>query len=171
MKKVLLFFLIFFSFSFGKTAIYRAYFGFIPVGEIKFIWDNDTILVKGNVYSYLKSFYNYDFEFRAADNDFFLYEHENRKVRVYKGEKLYQKKPWLPLIVNFLKTGKEDKNSVYPYRLKKEGKNFIIYPLKSKKVKKIVLKMEENSRFPVSIRIYGKHYIKLEKIKEKGKSP
>ena len=168
MRKVplLFLFLLLFSDTFGKTAVYRAYYSFFPIGKITFNWDNDRIEVHGEVYPYLKSFYNYDFKFVAQDNDFFLYEHENSKVRVYKGEKLYKKKPWLPLIVQFLKTRKAKINSDFPYRVKKEGNKYIVYPLKSKKVKKIEVVFGK-SDFPEYIRIYGKHYIKMKKIEER----
>ena len=160
----LAFFLMFSAFAVAKEAVYKTYYGFLPIGEVTFKWDKNYIEIKGSVYPYLKFVYDYNFEFKAVDNDFYLYEKENKKVREFKKEEIYKKKPWLPLLVKFLKTKKADETSpLYPYKLKIEGKKYTIYPLKSKKVSKIVVIFDGDEIFPKEIRIYGKHYIKLKR--------
>ncbi len=151
------------GFSFAKEALYKVYYGFLPVGEVVLKWNKDDIYVKGKVYDYLSFIYDYDFEFKWSDNDVFLYEKENGKKKVYRGKKLYEKKPWLPLLVKFLKTKKPDEKAKdFPYRLKIEGNKFIIFPIHSKKVSKIVVYFKDKEDiFPEKIKIYGKHYIKL----------
>ncbi len=168
MKKIA-FAVIFFFFTgiaIAKEAVYKAYYGFLPIGEVTFKWEGNRIDIKGSVYSYLKFVYDYNFEFKAVDNDFYLYEKENKKIREFKKEEIYRKKPWLPLLVKFLKTKKADeKGKLYPYKLEKDGNKYIIYPLKSKKVSKIVVVFDKDKDFPKEIRIYGKHYIKLKRKK------
>ncbi len=157
--------LILFSISFAE-AIYKVYYSFIPVGKIIFKWEKDNIEVKGSVYPYLKFLYDYNFVFESRGNDFSLIEREGGKLKVYKKEDIYRKKPWLPLVVKFLKTRKADENGkFYPYKLEVEDKKYIIYPLKSKKVKRIEIIFDGNIKFPKEIRIYGNHYIKL--VREK----
>ena len=164
MKKILFSFLVFIFTAFADEALYKAYYGFIPIGTIEFKWNKNVIKVEGKVYPYLRFIYDYNFIFEAKDNDFFLYEKENKKVREYTKEKIFKKKPWLPLIVKFLKTRKADENGEkYPYKLEKKGNTYIIYPLKSKKVKKIVLVFGKDKKFPEKIKIYGKYFIKLER--------
>ncbi len=165
MRKLFLVFLLYLSIALGDEAVYKAYYGFIPIGTVEFKWNDKKIKVEGKVYPYLRFIYDYNFLFEVKDNDFFLYEKENKKIRKYTKEKILEKKPWLPLIVKFLKTKKADeKGKIYPYKLKKEGNTYIIYPLKSKKVKKIVLIFDKDDKFPKKIKIYGKYFIKLERI-------
>ncbi|NPA53305.1 MAG: hypothetical protein GXO21_01405 [Aquificae bacterium] len=165
MKKISIFIslLIVFSFAIGKEAIYKVYYGFLPIGEIKFKWEEKQLYIKGNVYSYLKFVYDYNFEFLAKDNDFYLYEKENDKTKTFKKEEIFKKKPWLPLLVQFLQTKKADEKGKYPYKLEKEGNKYIIYPLSSKKVSKIVIVFDEDKQFPKKIKIYGKYFLKLER--------
>ncbi len=165
MRKLIFILIVYISVAFGDEALYKVYYGFIPIGTVEFKWKKDEIKVEGKVYPYLRFIYDYNFVFEAKDNDFFLYEKENNKIRKYTKEKILKKKPWLPLIVKFLRTRKADeRGKTYPYRLEKKGNTYIIYPLKSKKVKKIVLVFGKDERFPKEIKIYGKYFIKLERI-------
>ena len=171
MKK---FFIILFSslllylFAFAEKGVYKAYVYFLPVGEITFDIQDKKAFVKGETYSSFRWIYNYTFRFEASEKGYFLYEKENKKEKVYKNEQILKKKPWLPLIVKYILEGKKpdpEKDKNFPYKIVEKGDRVIIYPLKSKKVKKIILKLSKNSRLPEKIEIEGKIDITLERIK------
>lgn len=164
---VFLFLICFFT-TYAEKGVYKAYVYFIPVGEITFSLEKDRILVKGETYKSLRWIYNYTFRFEANNSGYYLYEKENKKEKIYKNKQIEEKKPWLPLIVKYIKEGKKpdsDKDPDFPYRIEEKGDTVFIYPLKSKKVKKIILKLSKNSRLPEKIEIDGKIDIKLERIK------
>ncbi|MDQ7055643.1 MAG: hypothetical protein Q9M89_03810 [Persephonella sp.] len=171
MRNLLLSVLLFLSFSViskGETGVYRAYVYFIPVGEITFDVKKDKAFVKGETYKSLKWLYNYTFRFEANSDGYFLYEKENKKEKIYKDEQIKKKKPWLPLIVKYIMEGKKpdsEKDRNFPYRIERQKDRVIIYPLKSKKVKKIVMLLKNGSRLPERIEIEGKIDITLEKIR------
>ena len=169
-RAVLSLFLIlaYFLISYAEKGVYRAYVYFIPVGEITFNLEKDKVLVKGETYKSLRWIYNYTFRFEANKDGYFLYEKENKKEKIYKNKQIEKKKPWLPLIVKYIKEGKKpdpDKDLDFPYRIEEKGDTVFIYPLKSKKVKKIRLKLSKNSRLPEKIEIEGKIDITLKRIK------
>jgi len=149
-------------------AIYKVYVYIIPVGEVVFEIKQNRAIVKGETYKSLRWLYNYTFRFEATPDGYFLYEKENNKEKVYKNQQIEKKKPWLPLIVKYILEGKKpdtDKDPHFPYRIEEKDDTVIIYPLKSKKVKKIVIKLSKNSRLPEKIEIEGKMDITLERIK------
>ncbi|SNZ08950.1 hypothetical protein SAMN06265182_1429 [Persephonella hydrogeniphila] len=155
-------------FSYAEKGTYKAYVYFIPVGEIYFDIQKDKAIVKGETYKSLRWIYNYTFRFEANKNGYFLYEKENEKEKVYKNEQIEKKKPWLPLIVKFILEGKKpdsEKDKNFPYRIEEKENSVIIYPLKSKKVKKITVKLSKKDRLPDYIQIDGKIDIKLERIR------
>jgi len=159
-------FLLSVSLSFAEKGIYKVYVYFLPVGEIIFDIQKDTAVVKGSTYSSVRWLYNYTFLFKATENGYFLYEKENKKEKVFKDEQIKEKKPWLPIIVKYIMEGKEpEKTDKFQYKLKKEGNKVYIYPLDSKKVKKIILVFKRNSKLPDYIEIDGKIKIKMKRVK------
>lgn len=154
--------------SYAEKGVYKAYVYFIPVGEITFQIEKDNVTVKGETYKSLRWIYNYTFRFEANRDGYFLYEKENKKEKIYRNKQIEEKKPWLPLIIKYILEGKKpdsDKDPDFPYRIEERGDTVYIYPLKSKKVKKITLKISKNSRLPEKIDIEGKIDITLERIK------
>lgn len=152
----------------ADKGVYKVYVFFIPVGEITFNIQKNTALVKGETYKSLRWLYNYTFKFEANDKGYFLYEKENKKEKVYKNQEIEKKKPWLPLIVKYITEGRKpdskDDNH-FPYKIVESKNNVIIYPLKSKKVKKIVIKNSKHQKLPEEIFIEGKINITLKRIK------
>ncbi len=164
----ILFVLLFSVISKGETGVYKAYVYFIPVGEITFDIKKDSAVVKGETYKSLRWLYNYTFRFEASKEGYFLYEKENKKEKVYRDEQIKKKKPWLPLIVKYIMEGKDvspEKDRNFPYKIEKQKNKVIIYPLKSKRVKRIVMLLKNGSRLPEKIEIEGKIDITLEKIR------
>ncbi len=162
----ILFILLFSVISKGETGVYKAYVYFIPVGEITFDIKKDSAIVKGETYKSLRWLYNYTFRFEASKEGYFLYEKENRKEKVYRDEQIKKKKPWLPLIVKYIMEGKSVKDDKsFPYKVERSKDRVIIYPLKSKRVKRIVMLVKNGSRLPEKIEIEGKIDITLEKIR------
>jgi len=155
MKKVLIL-LIFISFVFSKTFHYDVYVFFFRVGEIKIQIDKDKSYAEGRTLKSMRWLYSYDFKFYENRGEMKLYEREKGKVRIFGKEKIYEKKPWIPLLVEYLKTGKVSGNDLF--KVKKEANNLIVIPLKSKRVKKIVIKGKE---IPKEVVIYGKIKVKL----------
>ncbi|AAC07489.1 hypothetical protein [Aquifex aeolicus] len=155
MKKLLIL-LTFVSFVFSKTFYYDVYVFFFRVGEIKIQIDKEKSYAEGKTLESMKWLYSYDFRFYEEKGDMKLYEREKEKVRVFGKDKIYEKKPWIPLLVDYLKTGKVKENNLF--KVKKEGNKFIVIPLKSKRVKKIILK---DGKVPKEIVIHGKVKIKL----------
>jgi len=153
---------------YAEKGTYKAYVYFIPVGEIQFDIRGNSAVVKGETYKSLRWIYNYTFRFEAGENGYFLYEKENKKEKIYKNKQIEKKKPWLPLIVKFIIEGKKpdsEKDKNFPYRIEEKGDTVIIYPLKSKKVKKIIVRLSDKDRLPEYIEIIGKVDIKLERIR------
>ncbi|NPA58348.1 MAG: DUF3108 domain-containing protein [Aquificae bacterium] len=165
---LLLFFLIW-SFSFSaEKGVYKVYVYFLPVGEIVFEIEGNKAVVQGETYKSLRWLYNYTFRFEASEDGYFLYEKENKKEKVYRNEEIEKKKPWLPLIVKYILEGKKpdsENDQRFPYRIEEKGDTVVIYPLKSKKVKKIIVKLSKNSRLPEEIKIEGKVNLTLKRIK------
>ncbi|WP_457641664.1 hypothetical protein [Persephonella sp.] len=164
-KKILLVFFLHISLSFGEKAIYKTYVGSIPVGEIQIVIEKNKVKAFGNTHPYISWLYNYTFRFEVNGSNYILYEKENKKEKVYKNEKIYEKKPWLPLIIDFIRYGKKPKNSIYPFKIEKKENIYIIYPFKSKSVKKIILKTGSDNNFPEVIDIDGRYHIILKKVK------
>ncbi|NPA17012.1 hypothetical protein [Persephonella sp.] len=173
MKQTVYLILLFLTISFNSFAkdikgIYKVYVYFLPVGEVVFDIRGDRATVKGETYKSLRWIYNYTFRFEASPEGYFLYEKENKKEKVYKNQQIEKKKPWLPLIVKYIMEGKKpdtENDPHFPYKIEEKGDRVIIYPLKSKKVKKIIIKLSKNSRLPEKIDIEGKIDITLERIK------
>lgn len=170
MKKFFIIFLFLFLYiqAFAEKGIYKAYVYFIPVGEITFNIEENKAFVIGKTYEGLRWLYNYTFRFEASSDGYFLYENENGKEKVYKNQEIMKKKSWLPLIVKYILEGKKpdpEKDKSFPYKIVEEKNQIVIYPLKSKKVKKILITQSTKSRLPEKIKIYGKVRITLEKIK------
>ncbi|WP_457639833.1 hypothetical protein [Persephonella sp.] len=154
--------------SFAEKGVYKVYVYFLPVGEITFNIQENRAEVKGETYKSLRWIYNYTFRFEASEKGYFLYEKENKKEKLYTNNEIEKKKPWLPLIVKYILEGKKpdsEKDPNFPYRLEEKNGKVIIYPLKSKKVKKIIIKLSEKDRLPSEIQIEGKLDITLKRIK------
>ncbi len=145
-----------------EEIIYKTYLGSIPVGEIKIIVSNDEVTAEGSTYPYISWLYSYNFRFYMNRENITLYERENKKEKVFKKDKIYEKKPWLPLIIEYILYGKNSNSDLYPIKVEKKKDKYFIYPLKSKKVKKIVMYIDK-SRFPSKIDIDGKYHIILER--------
>jgi hypothetical protein len=141
-----------------STSIYG-----INVGNIIIKQNGDNIYVEGKTRRAISWLYNYAFKFKAEGNKYYLYEKENGKKKVYTNEQIFQKKAWLPLIVDFIRYGEVKKNAHYPFKLVKNGNKYIIIPLKSKKVKKIIFTVGNKDRFPLEIFIDGKTDIKIKR--------
>ncbi len=161
-------FLLLYISAFAEKGVYKVYVYFFPVGEVTFDIQNNKAFVKGETYPSFRWIYNYTFRFEASEKGYFLYEKENKKEKVYKNEQILKKKPWLPLIVKYILEGQKpdpEKDKNFPYKIIEKGDRVIIYPLKSKKVKKIILKLSKNNRLPEKIEIEGKIDITLKRIK------
>ncbi|RUM59461.1 MAG: hypothetical protein DSY66_03005 [Persephonella sp.] len=141
---------------FAKEIHYKSKVYGISVGDVVIRDNGDKIIVEGSTYRGLSWLYNYSFKFKAIGDKYYLYENENGKEKVYTNEKIYEKKAWLPILVDFIRYGKIRKNIYYPFKLKIEGNKYIIIPLKSKKVKKIEFTVNNKDRYPVEIYIDGK---------------
>ncbi|WP_457623385.1 hypothetical protein [Persephonella sp.] len=161
-KKILIVLLIPFC-VFSEEVLYKTYLGSIPVGEIKITIEKNRVVAEGSTYHYISWLYNYNFRFIKEDNNYLLYEKENKKEKIYKKDKIFEKKPWLPLIVEYILYGKNSSSDIYPIKIEKKGNTYIIFPLKSKRVKKITMSIDK-SRFPLMIDIDGKYHIILKRV-------
>jgi len=147
---------------YSEETIYKTYLGSIPVGEIKISLSEKKVTAEGSTYPYISWLYSYNFKFVMDGADFYLYERENEKEKKFDRKKIYEKKPWLPLIVEYIMYGKNSNSDLYPIKVEKKGSIYVIYPLKSKRVKKIVMYIDK-SRFPLKIDIDGRYHIVLER--------
>jgi len=155
MKKLLLIFLLI-TFSFSKTFYYDVYVLFFRVGEIKIQIEKNKSYAEGKTLKSMSWLYSYNFKFYEEKGDMKLYENEKGRVKVFGKEKIYEKKPWIPLLVEYLKSGKIVENNIF--KVKREENNLVVIPLKSKRVKKILIK---DGKIPREIIIYGRVKIKL----------
>ena len=151
-----LFLILIFNISMAKDILYKSKVYGISVGDVVIKDNGKTIKVEGSTYKGLSWLYNYSFKFKAEGDNYYLYENENGKQKVYTNEKIYQKKAWLPILVDFIRYGEVRKNIYYPFKLKIVGNKYIIIPLKSKKVKKIEFTVGKKDRYPLRIFIDGK---------------
>ncbi len=149
-------FLLAFSFTFSLTATYEVYLLFFRVGEIKINVEKKKAEAEGKTYESWRWLYDYNFKFIQKGKDIFLYEKEGKKKRVLKGRKVYEKKPWIPLIVEYLREGRVSENELFKVKVEKD--RLIVIPLKSKKVKRIIL---YGKGVPEEILIEGSLTLKL----------
>ncbi|WP_457644380.1 hypothetical protein [Persephonella sp.] len=161
-KAVIFFILSVVSVVLADEVIYRTFLGSIPVGEVKISVKEESVTAEGSTYPYISWLYSYNFKFVMDKDNFYLYEKENEKEKIFDKEKIYEKKPWLPLVVEYIMFGKNTSSDLYPIKIEKKDNIYVIYPLKSKRVKKIVMHIDE-SRFPLKIDIDGKYHIVLER--------
>ena len=161
MRVLLIFLLI--SLSFSKTITYDVYVLFFKVGEIKIKLNKNYAYAEGRTVNGWELIYSYNFKFIQEGKKLELYEKEKGKERIYKGKKVIEKKPWIPLIVEYLQRGKVEKTQ--DYRIVEKENRIEIYPKKSKRLKKVYI---YGSRIPERIEIYGKVKIilKLRNVKE-----
>ena len=152
----LLIFLFLISLSFAKTLTYGVKVLWFEVGEIKIVLTEEKALAEGKTYKSFEWLYRYNFKFVWDKNNIYLYEREKNKERVYKGKKVYEKKPWIPIVVEYLRSGKVKESELFS--VKSEGDRIIVIPKKSKKLKKIVI---YGQKVPKKIKIYGKLTITL----------
>jgi hypothetical protein len=145
-----------FNLAISKEVIYDTSVYGINVGNIVIKENGNHIFVEGKTRSAISWLYNYAFKFEAKGDKYYLYENENGKQKVYTNEKIFEKKAWLPLLVDFIRYGEIRKNIHYPFKLIVKGNKYIIIPLKSKKVKKIEFVVGKKDRFPLEIFIDGK---------------
>ena len=148
--------IILFKFTLAKEILYKSKVYGISIGDVVIRDNGNKIIVEGSTYKGLSWLYNYSFKFKAEGDNYYLYENENGKEKVYTNEKIYQKKAWLPILVDFIRYGKIRKNTYYPFKLKIKENKYIIIPLKSKKVKRIEFKVGKSDRYPLEIFIDGK---------------
>ncbi|GAB6065389.1 hypothetical protein JCM9492_04810 [Aquifex pyrophilus] len=156
----LLLLLLLISFTFPLTATYEVYLFFFKVGEIKVHVEKDKALAEGKTYETWRWLYDYNFKFIQRGKEITLYEREGRKEKVLKGEKVYEKKPWIPLIVEYLRDGKVRKSELF--KVKEEKGRLVVIPLKSKRVKRVIL---YGKGVPKEILIEGKVSLNL-KLKD-----
>ncbi len=166
--------LLFLNISIAKQVFYKSSVYGVNVGEVVIEEQGNRIYVNGSTYRGISWLYNYSFKFKSDGKNYYLFENENGKQKIYTNEKIYQKKAWLPILVDFIKSGKVNKNisSYYPFRLKITdlGNNltkYTIIPTKSKKVKKIEFTVGKKDNFPLKIFIDGKLDITLERFEKK----
>lgn len=144
------------SFAFSKTITYGVKVLWFEVGEIKITLTQDKAVAEGRTYKSFEWLYRYNFRFVWDRENIFLYEREKDRERIYKGKRVYEKKPWIPIVVEYLRNGRVKESELFS--VKREGNKVLVIPKKSKKVKKIVIYGE---RTPKKIKIYGKLTITL----------
>ena len=152
----LLIFLLLVSLSFSKTLTYGVKVLWFEVGEIKIVLTKDRALAEGRTYKSFEWLYRYNFKFVWEKDRIYLYEREKDRERVYEGKKVYEKKPWIPIVVEYLRNGKVKKTDIFS--VKQEGDKIVVIPKKKKKLKKIVI---YGKGTPEKIKIYGKLTITL----------
>ena len=126
------------------------------MGEIKITLTQNRAVAEGRTYKSFEWLYRYNFRFLQEGKKIFLYEREKDKERVYEGQEVYEKKPWIPVVVEYLRNGKVQESELFSVR--REGEKVIVIPKKSKKVKRIIL---YGGKIPKKIKIYGKLTITL----------
>jgi len=161
MKAVAL--LLLFAFVFGRTLTYDVYLYFFKVGKVEIDIRDGKVVARGSTDPSMRWLYSYDFTFTQEGERMLLVEREKGKEKVFRDEEIYEKKPWLPLIVEYMKEGKVRESELF--RVKNEGEALVVYPLKSKKVKKVVIKNGKGA--PREIVIYGKAKLTL-RLRDEG---
>ncbi len=173
---IFLFFLASISFA-AEKLVYKAYVHGIPAGRTTVFINGNKIEVKGETSGIINIFYRYEFHFLYDNGYIKLVEREGKKKRVYEGEKIHKKKPWLPLVVSFFKEDKEYfkklngkiidiGGKLIKVRIKNNGsREIFIFEPKNSKTKKIVFYVYKNEIYPYKIEIYGKKDIVLELVR------
>jgi len=141
---------------FPKELVYEVYLFFFPVGEVKIELSEGRALAEGKTKEGWRWLYSYDFKFVQEGDEVLLVEVEKGKKKTYEGKKVYEKKPWIPVVVEYLRTGTVKETDFF--KVKRENGTLRVIPLKSKKVKEIVL---EGGNPPKEIKIEGKADITL----------
>ncbi len=154
---------------------YTAYIHGIPAGKTIVSIGENKVEVKGKTKGLINIFYKYEFYFLFDNGKMKLIEKEGRKKKVYEGQKIHKKKPWLPLLVSFFKEDKEYFKKLNGKTIKigeklikvyivenKDEDIFVFEPLNSK-TKKISFFVKKDSLYPYKIEIIGKKEIILEK--------
>lgn len=158
------------------TAIYKVYALGIGVGEVYFIKKDNKIEARGQTYSSLKFLYNYDFVYLEQNDYKALYEKEKEKEKIYENQKIYEKKPWLPIISQFFKGNIKEEDilnmeikindaPVKIYKKSKESNNIYIFEPQKSKTKRILVHIKETEDIPSMIEIEGKINITLVLVK------
>ena len=148
--------LIFVSLSFSRTLTYGVKVFWFEVGKIKITITKDRAVAEGRTYKSFEWLYKYNFKFIQEKGKILLLEKENGKERIYEGRKVYEKKPWIPVVVEYLRNGRIRENGMF--KIKREGDRLIVLPTKSKKLKKIII---YGKGIPKKIEIRGKITITL----------
>ncbi len=148
--------LLFISFAFSKTIVYGVKVLWFEVGEIRIRLTEDKAYAEGRTYKSFGWLYRYNFRFVWDRDRVFLYEREKDRERVYEGRKVYEKKPWIPVVVEYLRRGKVKESELFS--VKREGKEIVVVPKKSRRLRKIVI---YGNGVPKRIKIYGKLTITL----------
>jgi len=158
------------------TAVYKVYALGIGVGEVYFIKKDNKIEARGQTYPSLRFLYNYDFVYLEQNDYKALYEKEKEKEKIYENQEIYEKKPWLPIISQFFKSGlKEDdilnmkiKINDAPVKISKQdtaSEYVYIFEPQNSKTKRITIYINKNEDVPYLIEIEGKVNITLKRIK------
>ncbi len=159
----------------GEKLVYKAYVHGIPAGKTTVFINGNTIEVKGETSGIINIFYRYEFYFLYKDGNIKLVEKEGKKKKIYEGEKIHKKKPWLPLVVSFFKEDKEYfkkldgklieiGTKLIKVKIKENGnRDIFIFEPRDSKTKKIVFYVNKNEVYPYKIEIYGKKEIVLER--------
>ncbi|NPB06722.1 MAG: hypothetical protein GXO03_03840 [Aquificae bacterium] len=140
----------------ARQLTYDVYVYFFPVGKVEIKLTDEGAYARGYTKEGWRWLYSYDFEFFQNGEKLFLIEVEKGKKKLYEGRRVYEKKPWIPLLIEFLKTGKVRETELF--KVKKDKTTLRVVPLKSKKVKEIIIK---GGNPPKEIVIKGALEIKL----------
>jgi len=165
------------SFSYAKSIKleYTAYIHGIPAGKTTVIINNNKIEVKGKTKGLINIFYRYEFHFLFDNGKMKLIEKEGKKKRIYEGQQINKKKPWLPLLVSFFKEDKDyfkkldgktikiGKKLIKISIIEKNGEDVFVFEPLNSKTKKISFFVKKNSLYPYKIEIIGKKDIILER--------
>ena len=142
--------------SFSKTLTYGVKVLGFEVGEIKVVVSENKAVAEGQTYENFRWLYEYDFKFVWEGNDAYLYERERGKNRVYRGEEVYTRKPWIPIIVEYLREGRIKDTELFSVR--RENDKVVVIPKDKKRLEKILI---YGQRVPEKIEIYGQLPITL----------
>ncbi|NPA52814.1 MAG: hypothetical protein GXO22_07950 [Aquificae bacterium] len=154
---------------------YTAYIHGIPAGKTVVIINNNKIEVKGKTKGLINIFYKYEFYFLYDHGKMKLIEKEGKKKKVYEGEKINKKKPWLPLIVSFFKEDKEyfkklngktvkiGEKLIKIYIIETRNEDIFVFKPQNSKTKKVAFYVKKDSVYPYKIEIIGKKEIILQK--------
>jgi len=161
--RILILLLLLKALLFAETYTYEVYLFFFKVGEIKVELGKNEAKAEGHTYKSWRWLYSYDFKFVQKGSKLFLEEIEKKKRKRYEGREVYEKKPWIPVVVEYLKSGRIPDNSLFT--LKREKNKVVVLPKRSKRLKKIEL---FGGKPPRKIVIYGKVMLTL-KLKDERK--